>query len=691
MSFPPLRKRTFLDFEGVLLKVSQANTLPTANTLLVRDENGNTSVNTLFANNIVSENFTVSGSQFEELTVLDSANIANNIFVGNAIVYGNITAASANVSGNIKAASLLVANANVTANLSSANIVVGNTLTSNNISTTSLLVANANVTANLSSANIVVSNTLTSNNISTTSLSVANANVTANLSSTNVVVSNTLTTSGFVSLSETITAAGNLSLHMDSIIDTTSTMGFTVVLPAFTNPMAVDNIKNIRLISRRAPMATVSCPFGSFLLTQSEPMRTLRWTQNKGGSYGTCWVCERCYGQSDIDSFFVTTSAAMFTANGAVGNASQGTSVAMSENGFTTALGGPGDNSNTGALWVVNYQQNFSNPSSQTKIVPTTSYSNQMLGYSLCMSADGNTLAIGSKGGSNNNNGQISVYTYSGDTWTAQATFPGSGTGNLLLGYSVSLSANGNLLAAGAPGLTSNLGSVQMYTLSSGTWNQTGTISAPANISGSGTCMFGSSVALSAQGTIIAIGAPQCKSNTGGVCIFQNYTSTTWINPVLLSASSLSTGAYQGYSVAISADGCTVAVGAPGANSNVGGVAIFTKSSTMSSSPEWVQQAFLVGSGSTGASMQGYALAMSADGHVLYVGGPGNSSNVGAVWIYTWSGGLWTQYGQCLTPTNTGGMPAFFGCSLATAGNGSVLIVGASLKNSNAGAVWMYT
>src|SRR5581483_11925544 len=63
------------------------------------------------------------------------------------------------------------------------------------------------------------------------------------------------------------------------------------------------------------------------------------------------------------------------------------------------------------------------------------------------------------------------------------------------------------------------------------------------------------------------------------------------------------------------------------------------------------QQSKLVGTGAVGVANQGYAVALSADGNTALVGGPADNGNLGAVWVYTRTNGIWSQQGVKLTPT----------------------------------------
>ena len=68
-----------------------------------------------------------------------------------------------------------------------------------------------------------------------------------------------------------------------------------------------------------------------------------------------------------------------------------------------------------------------------------------------------------------------------------------------------------------------------------------------------------------------------------------------------------------------------------------------------------IPAAELIGSGEVGYPGQGFAVALSSDGTTAVVGGPGDDNNVGAVWVFVRSGGVWTQQGAKLV--GTGALP----------------------------------
>ena len=130
--------------------------------------------------------------------------------------------------------------------------------------------------------------------------------------------------------------------------------------------------------------------------------------------------------------------------------------------------------------------------------------------------------------------------------------------------------------------------------------------------------------------------------------------------------------AYAGYSAAISWDGNTAIVGGPGDNSNAGAAWVFTRSGGV-----WSQQGSkLVGSGAVGPAEQGSSVAISGDGNTAVVGGlndnPGTTfPSAGAAWVFTRSGGVWSQQGSKLVGTGAIGNVAQ-GWSVGISGMGTL-------------------
>jgi FG-GAP repeat len=99
----------------------------------------------------------------------------------------------------------------------------------------------------------------------------------------------------------------------------------------------------------------------------------------------------------------------------------------------------------------------------------------------------------------------------------------------------------------------------------------------------------------------------------------------------------------------------------------------------------------LVGTGAVGNANQGWSVGVSADGNTAIVGGPWDNVNggAGAAWVFTRSGGVWTQQGSKLVGTD--GIGALQGYSVALSGDGNTAIVGGPWDNDTAGAAWVFT
>jgi hypothetical protein len=159
--------------------------------------------------------------------------------------------------------------------------------------------------------------------------------------------------------------------------------------------------------------------------------------------------------------------------------------------------------------------------------------------------------------------------------------------------------------------------------------------------------------------------------------------------PKLVGTGAAGTAA-QGHSVALSADGTTLAVGGYSDNNDTGATWLFTRTGTV-----WSQQGpKLVGTG-TGAAgpnaYQGNSVALSADGSTLAEGGPNDNSRSGATWLFTRAGTVWSQQGPKLVGTGAAGTDASQGRSVALSADGTTLAVGGLGDNSRSGATWVFS
>ncbi len=226
---------------------------------------------------------------------------------------------------------------------------------------------------------------------------------------------------------------------------------------------------------------------------------------------------------------------------------------------------------------------------------------------------------------------------------------------------------------------------------------------------------FGSSLALSADGNTLAVGAPWEDSdgsspddnsapNAGAVYLFVRGDGGSWTQQAYLKAANADAGDQFGFSVALSADGNTLAVGAiyedsdgssPDDNSapNAGAVYLFVRGDGGS----WAQQAYLKASNADTNDWFGYSLALSADGRTLVVGAPREDSaatgidgdrlddsatTAGAVYRFHRSNAGWRQEAYLKAPNTEAN--DLFGQAVTLSADGHTLVVGAPWEDSAA-------
>ena len=320
-----------------------------------------------------------------------------------------------------------------------------------------------------------------------------------------------------------------------------------------------------------------------------------------------------------------------------------GTSVALSADGNTLAVGGPGDNSQIGAVWIfTRYLGEWTQEGS--KLIGTDGAVARQ-GDSLALSADGNTLVIG---GPNDRIGVNPNFTLVGASWV----FTRSGS-----------------ISAGSQGIVPN----------TGTWTQQG--SKLVGTGSVGSSQQGSDVSLSYDGNTLAVGGQSDRGaqiqefySTGATWVFTRSGSTwTQQGSKLVGTGWVGNEISQGSSVSLSSNGNTLAIGGFKDNSNYGATWIFTRSDST-----WTQQGSkLVGTGgqSGGAfsgSWSGFDTELSSDGNVLLIGGPLDNSGAGAIWMFTRTGTTWTQIGSKVV----NGAGTSFGQSLGLSKTGNTLGIG---------------
>lgn len=275
------------------------------------------------------------------------------------------------------------------------------------------------------------------------------------------------------------------------------------------------------------------------------------------------------------------------------------------------------------------------------------------LGKSVSLSNDGSRIAIAAplNDAGGGNRGQVRVYEKGITGWNKLGVnLNGEGNGDRF-GNSVALSADGNVVAIGAydpPGFGSIYGYVKVFKWNGNNWEQLG-----SRLESTESGTYGQSLALSSDGAVLAIGVGSAKR--GYVNIFE-WNGSEWDN----NRASIQSGQdYDGTgeSIALSADGSVLAVGAykysNGNRSNTGLVKVYkwrNGSWSLRGSPLYGNPRYNLGRGTPGYNL-GKSLDLSYDGLRLVVGAIENANNSlypkeGKVHVWDWNGSSWNAVGE---------------------------------------------
>ena len=377
-----------------------------------------------------------------------------------------------------------------------------------------------------------------------------------------------------------------------------------------------------------------------------------------------------------------------------------------------------------------------------------------LFGSAIALSADGNTLAVGAafedsaaqgvNGVSKDravNSGAVYVYIRDNKGWKQQAYLKPSNTAEGdQFGNSLTLSADGNLLAVGSPGEPSSAtgvngnqsdrsmpaaGAVYVFARAGAAWSQQAYLKS-SNTGGPDVgYQFGYAVSLSGDGSTLAASETSDPSNatgtngdqkntgapdSGAVFVF-NHSGGTWLQQAYIKPwNTTAAGVLFGYSVGLNGSGDTLGVGAYGDDGRRGAVYVFTRNQGT-----WSQQMRLTGSNAAPGDYLGCSLAISDDGNTIISGtvddkyntpdaGSPDKESLGGIYVFVRAAGRWSQqaYLRAFNPRYYDQ----FGLALAISRDGNTIAGGSHLEDSGAkgvngdqsdasgedsGAVYVYT
>lgn len=337
---------------------------------------------------------------------------------------------------------------------------------------------------------------------------------------------------------------------------------------------------------------------------------------------------------------------------------------------------------------------------------------------------DGN--GISQANNTTSNSGAAYVFTRAGTTWSQQAYLKALAPNDSdELGSSLALSGDGNTLIVGAPLADSpavDAGAAFLFTRTGTTWSVPTQLVAPNADAGDS---FGFQVALSGDGLTAIIGATRESSASASQPTDNSlsqagaiYTFTApWTTGTLLKASNPMDTANFGYSVAASHDGSTIAAGAIDERSNARGFngnqadrsALRSGAAYVLAGAQHASQAYAKAPNADAGDSFGWSLALSGDGNILLVGAPDEAgaasgvdgdpgsntlANAGAAYIAVRTGTQWSwsHYLKAKTP----GASDTLGWSVAMSANATIFAAGApgddgpGDTSTDSGAAYVY-
>jgi hypothetical protein len=284
------------------------------------------------------------------------------------------------------------------------------------------------------------------------------------------------------------------------------------------------------------------------------------------------------------------------------------------------------------------------------KLQASDSSATARFGHAVAMASNGSRVAIGASGhdGAATDAGAVYVFTSSGSTWSQYSKLvssdPDAGDG---YGSSVALAADGMLLVVGAPGDDlggPDTGAAYIVVDPGYGWIELQKIVPPAGHAGA---HFGSSLATSASGDVIVVGA----NGESSVRVYRR-TSSFWALEATLNAAFAPQS--LGDSLAIRPYGDVVLAGASSAATSVGRAAVWRRVASVWSAAEELAPSVALPNARMGASV-----ALGLDGLRAYCGAPGDvpSGTLGRVHAFDFDGAVWretaTLFGS-VTATTTG-------------------------------------
>ncbi len=304
----------------------------------------------------------------------------------------------------------------------------------------------------------------------------------------------------------------------------------------------------------------------------------------------------------------------------------------------------------------------------------------ESFGRALSINNDGTRVAIGGAfndiGGENA--GHVRVFEYTNGAWSQLGNdilgeYPGDTSGT-----SVSISNDGTIVAIGAKGNEdngNNAGHVRVYKYENNSWNQLG-----GDIDGETDDQLGINLSMSNDGTIVGIASPYNSSgiDSGHTRVYQ-YTNGAW-NQLGGDIEGETVNDNSGTSISMNGNGTIIAIGADSNDGNgrdSGHTRVYQYNNGT-----WIQMGTDI-DGEARDDKSGISVSMSDDGTTVAIGAngnDGNGGNSGHTRIYQYVSGAWLQLGNDIDGE---GATNYSGTAVSMNNDGTSVAIGAYLNSGN--------
>ena len=309
-------------------------------------------------------------------------------------------------------------------------------------------------------------------------------------------------------------------------------------------------------------------------------------------------------------------------------------------------------------------------------------------GYAVAISQDGNTAIVGAPQDDTlgKNTGAAYVFTRTGVTWTRQAKLLAyDPIPNAHFGAGVALSFTGDIAVIGARGYEEVAGAVYEFKRTGDLWVQQARIEASdAHVYD----YFGGSLSISQDASTMVVGARYAHSRKGQAYVY-NRVGPIWTEIAKLSTVDTQPGDLYGSSVAISADGTFILVGSPYADElyqDSGAAYVYYRAGL-----NWIHQHTIRPTDRRSGDMFGISVSLSSNGATAVIGAYADSTLDeihGAAYVFTRTSTSWTQHTK-LASTDLAEHD-YFGNAVSISPNGSEILIGAYNKDQGTGAGYVF-